>query len=308
MITPQASSNKDAAALIDLIANTIVGNIKEGGLESMKSIIIQGSADSATPTTKVPKGFTKLDHDKAGCKNDYCGETDIYKRNQFLADNRAEMMKKRLILEVKNKTMNLSSDVNTTVDISSLIKVEPGVNYYDPSLTPRENTKNRKGEKKVSVIINPVDDKLIPGEKTNKTNSEIIRIVPTKTIGKLKYGNVELEVISDVTDNVGHWNMRIANNDDAKKLVSEGVIFDFSELGKINGKPMIDGEITSEGKVILDGQSWGPLTSEEDAQGAAIQNIITKYSTESKLAVFNKSDTFMELRNYHVSLLDMTRG
>ena len=116
----------------------MVNYINNGGFEKIKSIVIKGSADSGTPST------SGNDHVKAGYSKPFNGETDKYKMNQFLADERA----KQYGLLVSRTVNNLLTDKN--IDISSKYKFLKGENSYGQS----EPGGVRVGERKIDFVVN----------------------------------------------------------------------------------------------------------------------------------------------------------
>ena len=119
----------------DKIVNSFIKYIKNGGFEKIESITIQGSADSGAPST------SGNDHVKAGYSKPFNGETDKYKMNQFLADERA----KQYGLLVSNTVKEA-----TGKDISSKYKYLKGENFYGQS-NPEGG---RVGERKIDFIVN----------------------------------------------------------------------------------------------------------------------------------------------------------
>jgi len=125
----------EAKEEFDKIVNSLVKYINNGGFEKIESITIQGSADSGTPST------SGNDHVEAGYNNPFNGETDLYKMNQFLADERAKQYGLLVSKTVKEATGK---------DISSKYKYLKGENYYGQS-NPEGG---RVGERKIDFIVN----------------------------------------------------------------------------------------------------------------------------------------------------------
>lgn len=139
----------------DSIISSFVDYIKNGGFDMIQSIIIQGSADSGTPT------LSGNDHVKAGYSKPFNGETDKFKMNQFLADERAKQYGQL----VKNKV-----EEQTGKDISVKYKFKSGINYWKP-----DGNESKRGEQYRSIVFNvnapelKVDDKI----ETNTTTTPV---------------------------------------------------------------------------------------------------------------------------------------
>ena len=76
----------DAQEQFRKIVETFKEYINAGGGDKLTNVTIKGSADSGTPTLKVPSGYSKLDHPSA---KPYNGKTDPKEMNQYLANTRA---------------------------------------------------------------------------------------------------------------------------------------------------------------------------------------------------------------------------
>jgi hypothetical protein len=289
MITPQITKNANAESLFYYIRDIIVKNIKKGGLESMKSIIIQGFADSARPGTRGPKGTRQEvedDHKKAGCSKIYCGEKDDAKRNLWLAENRAKRMGAFLTNMVKQET-------NT--DISSLIKYLEPVSSFDPSISFEEG--KRAGKRSVSVEINKSDDIVTPGVST-PGKVETINVVPTPKKGTIQYGNVVLNLL-ELIDSSGYSKITVEKTDDAAKLIGNKIP-DLSESGKLNGKTSVSCEIKNN-QVFVDNISWGEFTEDRGGAYAKIRYV----SVPGVLCLVGDYDNKLELSVYSVILSDI---
>jgi hypothetical protein len=140
----------EAKEEFDKIVNSLVNYINNGGFEKIESITIQGSADSGKPST------SGNDHVEAGYNNPFNGETDLYKMNQFLADERA----KKYGLLVSNTVKEA-----TGKDISSKYKYLKGENFYGQS-NPEGG---RVGERKIDFIVNAPELKVADKVETSST-------------------------------------------------------------------------------------------------------------------------------------------
>jgi len=120
MVMPYFSKKPKSQEQFNKIVNGFVKYINAGGGDKLTNVTIKGSADSAAPTETVPSGYgTELDH--PGGKPWFGGipASDLKKRNQWLADNRAKQYANALITAIKEKT-----------GFDLKIEVLPGDNYY----------------------------------------------------------------------------------------------------------------------------------------------------------------------------------
>ena len=139
MVKPYFDKYPEALDKFKQIVKLFTEYIKMGGGNKLTNVTIQGSADSATPTLKVPQGYSSLDHPDP---KPYNGETDPKKMNQYLADNRANEYAKVLIKKIKE---------DTGFDLK--INVLPGINYYGQP--------NRRGEEFRTIVLNPNAEVLV---------------------------------------------------------------------------------------------------------------------------------------------------
>lgn len=245
MITPEINKNVKAESLLYLIRDTIIKNINDGGIDSIKNIRLKGFADSARPTLDVPRGYKGLDHSKVGCDKPYCGERDDSKRNLFLAEQRAKRMATFLKNLVKQK-------INVDIPDDKFIFDEP-----ESAFDPNEINKNiRKGKKSVYVEVIPSDPIIEPGYSLEKT--KIITSIPKPKQGVITYKGYELNVLENIKSNTGYSVITVEDNDMVRKLISNGDIPDLTVTGQINGKTLVKGEISGN-EVKIDGLSWGNL-------------------------------------------------
>jgi len=133
MVLPYFEDYPEAKNNFEKIVKQFVKYVNLGGAKNLKNVTIQGSADSAAPTLKVPSGFSELDHPHS---QPYNGEKDPFKMNQYLADTRASEYAKVLINEVKKAT-----------GFDLKIKVLPGENYY--------GQEGKRGEEFRKIVIKP---------------------------------------------------------------------------------------------------------------------------------------------------------
>jgi hypothetical protein len=284
MITPEVNKNVKAESLLYLIRDTIIKNINEGGIDSIKNIKLKGFADSARPTLDVPRGYKGLDHSKVGCDKPYCGERDDSKRNLFLAEQRAKRMSTFLKNLVKQK-------INVDIPDDKFIFDEPE-SAFDPNKTDKNI---REGKKSVYVEVIPSEPKLGSGVSGEET--KVITVVPKPKQGVINYKGYELNVLENIKSNTGYSVITVEDNDIVRKLISNGDIPDLSVTGKINGKTLVKGEITGN-EVKIDGLSWGNLTDYEEGSYANMRYI----TDPGVLCVKRFIDSSVELRVYKVVL------
>lgn len=144
MVTPAWDKFPNAKKKFDDLIIKIADFIDKGGFDYIKSITIQGSADSARPTEDVPSGYPGLDHPDGI----YGGITGDKERNQYLADTRAKQYALAIINTIKEKTKK---------DLSSKFKYKKGLNYFG-------SKGNERGPEYRSITLN-VDADDIPGKK-----------------------------------------------------------------------------------------------------------------------------------------------
>ena len=154
MVTPAWDKFPNAKSKFDDLITKIADFIAKGGFDYIKSITIQGSADSARPTEDVPHGYDSLDHPDGI----YGGETDDFKRNQYLADTRAKQYALAIINAVKEETEK---------DLSSKFIYKKGLNYFG-------SEGKERGPEFRSITLN-IDADDIPGEKGEYMDFEAIR-------------------------------------------------------------------------------------------------------------------------------------
>ena len=287
MITPKLSKNPTAESLLNLVVKIISDNIGLNGLESMKSINLQGFADSARPGIRGPKGTKEEvsdDHLKAGCSKIYCGEKDDSKRNLWLAENRAKRMGSFLTKLVKQ---------STGTDISSLIKYLEPVSSFDPTINSEEG--NRVGERSVSIDVIKSGDISTPTSTTGKT--ETITFVPIPKKGTIIYGDVTLNLV-ELIDDKGYSKITVEKTEECLKLIGNKIP-NLLQSGQLNGKSKVNSEIKNN-EVIVDGLSWGSLQEYPEGAYAKIKYV----TVPGVLCLVGEYDNTMELSVYSVLLAE----
>ena len=293
MITPKVYSNNnpEVQRFFDYVVSTISSNLISNGLKSMKSINIQGFADSARPGNRGPNGTNeevKKDHLKAGCSEIYCGEKDDAKRNLWLADNRAKRMGALLIKIVKQ---------NSGIDITSLIKYLEPVSSFDPTIDSKEV--NRVGEKSVSINIIKSDD--INDSTSSPIKYETITRVPTPKIGTVTYGDVTFNLTNTINDD-NYSIIVVEKTEEIKKLIGNKIPDRSSPGDKLNGKGVVTCQIKNK-EVIVDNLSWGNLEETRSDLGAYAKIIYNTYP--DILCLTKEYSNTMELSLFNVILSEI---
>ena len=140
--------------------NTRIGDLEtfetkvETGLEFTGSnVTIKGSADSGTPTLKVPSGYSKLDHPSA---KPYNGKTDPKEMNQYLADMRANQYGQALINAIKEKTgFDLKIIVKKGDNFYGQGDGKRGEEFRKITLEPNAEQHSVKNELKIEELLSP---------------------------------------------------------------------------------------------------------------------------------------------------------
>lgn len=163
MVMPYFDKNEGSKEKFKSILDAFVKYIKAGGGDKLNNVTIKGSADSGTPTLKVPSGYSELDH-PGGIP--YGGKTDPKEMNQYLADMRAQQYANVLINEIKKET-----------EFDLKITVLPGDNYYGQG-------DGKRGIEYRKIILTPnapehkpVSTTTTSGTKTDgsKTTTELVK-------------------------------------------------------------------------------------------------------------------------------------
>ena len=251
------------------IVETFKDYINAGGGDKLTNVTIKGSADSGTPTLKVPSGYSKLDHPSA---KPYNGKTDPKEMNQYLADMRANQYAQALINAIKEKT---------GFDLKIIVK--KGDNFYGQG-------DGKRGEEFRKITLEPnaeqhsVKNELkIDGEKTpgkNIKNESTKWMVPVYTDGVGKYREGYR-----VWDNYGNGTWYLALSVERAdelgidwafdgvldaKLTDSGFIVDGKLVGILNTRPPMIG--TRNPNPATDGpiSYYSPKTTTKSAVRTAV--------------------------------------
>ena len=164
MVMPYFDKYPDAQEQFTEIVEKFKEYINAGGGDKLTKVTIKGSADSGTPTLKVPSGYSKLDHPSA---KPYNGKTDPKEMNQYLADMRANQYAQALINAIKEET-----------GFDLKIKVKKGDNFYGQG-------DDKRGEEFRKITLEPnaeqyevVDKETIPGKGGTKAVNNKSTIKP----------------------------------------------------------------------------------------------------------------------------------
>ena len=300
IVTPMFTMSiyKDAKDLFNFAVEQIVKDIKNFGPDVIKQINIKGSADSAKPSFALdPLYFyytnnKEIDHDYGGEKKDFI------KMNQFLADERANRMKIKLVTEIKEKTQ---------IDISDKINVIiPGDNWYDPSFEGRKTSIPDVKTKRYgirSVIIEVIGGKSsTPGSKgefENKNDYKTYDKAPIKDSGTFDLssqgGPNSIPYQEDFTSN-GIVLYGIEDNEENSKLLGN-VLPDNITPNKLNGKEKVTCDISDDGTVTIDNKVWGKLIPETG--GESTRGFITE---PPMIVAYNRLDGRIFLRQSQFGL------
>lgn len=179
MVRPYFDKYPDAKQQFTEIVETFKEYINAGGGDKLTNVTIKGSADSGTPTLKVPSGYSKLDHPSA---KPYNGKTDPKEMNQYLADMRANQYAQALINAIKEKT---------GFDLKIIVK--KGDNFYGQG-------EGKRGEEFRKITLEPnaeehevknelkIDGTKTPGKKIKNESTKWMVPVYTDGVGELIEG------------------------------------------------------------------------------------------------------------------------
>lgn len=254
MVLPYFEDYPEAKNNFEKIVKQFVKYVNLGGAKNLKNVTIQGSADSAAPTLKVPSGFSKLDHPHS---QPYNGEKDPFKMNQYLADTRASEYAKVLINEVKKAT-----------GFDLKIKVLPGENYY--------GQEGKRGEEFRKIVIKPNATPISDNQSSRSGNTQARRGEKTAQPYKLQYtvgaerkvvngyrlvdenGKVFYGVTGEVYDSLNpkppFFDGKMDSTFNGQNLIISGM-----NMGKFNEGDELPVRVTNFGERI---KGWiGPVTS-----------------------------------------------
>ena len=245
MVMPYFDKYPDAQEQFTEIVETFKEYINAGGGDKLTNVTIKGSADSGTPTLKVPSGYSKLDHPSA---KPYNGKTDPKEMNQYLANTRANQYARALINGIKE---------STGFDLK--IKVLEGDNFYGQG-------DDKRGEEFRKITLEPnaeqhsVKNELkIDGEKTSgkKIKNESTKwMVPVYTDGVGKYRE-GYRVWDDYGN--GTWHLALS----VKRADELGIDWSFDGV--------LDAKLTDSG-FIVDGKLVGLLGTDPPMIGTRNPN------------------------------------
>jgi hypothetical protein len=245
-INPDFTTHSHAKEEFNKIVEDLVKYIGAGGIGNLNNMTIQGSADSAKP------GLSGHDHGN----NPYDGITDSSKRNQWLADKRAENYSNLIIKTVKEET---GEDIT--------IKILPGNNYYGQE--GKRGLKWRSIEFKSNAepytpptTGNPISE---PTSDTPPDDDKKEIDLPTTQVTLSGPNGKEVMDGFIYTDGKNYKGPAILNGRDLGFGVSRPV----TEDGLWNGKSTTSGSIKN-GKLFIGGFEIGEIYP-YDAQTAGIR-------------------------------------
>jgi len=248
MVMPYFDKYPDAKQQFTEIVETFKEYINAGGGDKLTNVTIKGSADSGTPTLKVPSGYSKLDHPSA---KPYNGKTDPKEMNQYLADMRANQYAQALINAIKEKT---------GFDLKIIVK--KGDNFYGQG-------EGKRGEEFRKITLEPnaeehevknelkIDGTKTPGKKIKNESTKWMVPVYTDGVGKYREGY-------RVWDSYGNgtWYMALS----VERADELGIDWSF--------KGVLDAKLTDSG-FIVDGKLVGILGTKEPMIGTSNPNPAT---------------------------------
>ena len=240
MVMPYFDKYPEANVQFEKIVKDFIEYINAGGGDKLTNVTIQGSADSGTPTLKVPSGYSKLDHPNA---KPYNGKTNPKEMNQYLADMRANQYAQSLIKSIKE---------STGFDLK--IKVLKGDNFYGQG-------ESKRGEEFRKIVLNPnakehevknvtnVDGTKTPSKKIKNESTKWMVPVYTDGVGKYREG---YRVWDDYGNGTWHLALSVERADELDidwafdgvldaKLTDSGFIVDGKLVGILGNRPPMIG-------------------------------------------------------------------
>ncbi len=247
MIGPKFESFPEAQKVYENFVMSLRDFINAGGINNIKSIKIQGTADAARPTLDVPKGYSSLDHSLVGDNSPYGGLKSDLERNQYLADNRAKVLGNMIIDRIKKET---------GVDISSKIQYIKGINYF--------GQQDKRGFEFKKVTVEPDYTQLSRKEKVGQTttgSSSNSTATPESNsfIDLTQFGSKKIPV--KMINRAGGQVAAIARkvSDENKLLnIKEGGFLPLWTVEGLNQKSTVRGEIRN-GELFVDNTSFGKI-------------------------------------------------
>ena len=281
MIGPKFESFPEAQKVYEVFIMSLKNFINAGGIDNLKSIKIQGTADAARPTLDVPKGYSSLDHSLVGDNSPYGGLKSDLERNQYLADNRAKVLGNMIIDRIKKET---------GVDISSKIQYIKGINYF--------GQKDKRGFEYKNVIVEPDYTQLIKKEKAGQTTTDSSSDSTATTesnsfIDLTQFGSKKIPV-KMIRDSKNNLIAAIAKKDtDENKLFLDG----FLPYWKVslNDKFSVKGEIKDD-ELFVDNISFGRIEfinpNEKSTVYDNMSDTTTRYVTVGRPVIVGGDENF----------------
>ena len=288
MIGPKFEDYPSAKQIYDTFIRELSIFINKGGFDKIRSIKIQGTADSAAPNTRIPRKpsqegqperYDSLDHNLVGDSQAYGGDSNPETMNLYLANNRAKVLGQMIIGAISGRTGK---------DITSKIVYEPGINYY--------GQEDKRGQQYRGVSVKPDYEPLtikIPDPEEGDTEtggtSGYIDLLYDGRMGKLPAKQINNNTIGvrqeDIPENLKNMPTYIR--------------------GTLNGNTELDGEIKGS-ELFVGGISYGnfvEVRSGDMGQYSDRAETLTKYITEDKLVKVGEKDGYVHVRNLRFSLV-----
>ena len=232
MVMPYFDKFPDAQEQFRNIVETFKEYINAGGGDKLTNVTIKGSADSGTPTLKVPSGYSKLDHPSA---KPYNGKTDPKEMNQYLANTRANQYARALINDIKESTgFDLKINVLEGDNFYGQGDGKRGEEFRKITLEPNAEQHSVKNELKI-------DGKKTPGKNIKNESTKWMVPVYTDGVGKYREGY-------RVWDNYGNGTWYLALS--VERVDELGIDWAFDGV--------LDAKLTNSG-FIVDGKLVGIL-------------------------------------------------
>lgn len=116
-------------------------------------------------------------------------------------------------------------------------------------------------------------------------------------------GGKELSYLGSAEDETGNFYHKILNDENAQSVLGN-LIPNLSELGKLNGKSVVTGEIFDDGRIRVDNLIWGELIDHKEHD----MNFVLMYeSTETVLCAVKILDKFIRLREHKIILANLDK-
>ena len=232
MVMPYFDKYPDAQEQFRKIVETFKEYINAGGGDKLTNVTIKGSADSGTPTLKVPSGYSKLDHPSA---KPYNGKTDPKEMNQYLANTRANQYARALINDIKESTgFDLKINVLEGDNFYGQGDGKRGEEFRKITLEPNAEQHSVKNELKI-------DGEKTPGKNIKNESTKWMVPVYTDGVGKYREG---YRVWDDYGN--GTWHLALS----VKRADELGIDWEFGGRKVVLNAKLDNNSLTVNGKLV----------------------------------------------------------